>query len=445
MCSPLNGCSKLSGQPNFDIVGVLSLREGGSYVIVKHTLPNGVRIVAEKIPYVRSISFGIWVGTGSERETPQNNGISHFIEHMMFKGTQQRSARQLAESFDEIGGQVNAFTSKEMTCYYAKVLDQHFSTALTILSDMFFDSVFAEEEIEKEKKVIIEEIRMVDDTPDDLVHDLLSEASLGQHSLGYPVLGSVETVESFTRQDLIQYRDQNYAPQRLVVALAGNLPDDYFEQLAEVFQAHQGEALAQTQDVPLFTPGLKVKQKATEQTHLCIGMPGLAVDDSRIYTLVILNNILGGNMSSRLFQEIREERGLAYSVYSYHSAHHDMGIFSIYAGTKHGQEEEVVERILHTLAEVKEKGVTDSELAKAKEQLKSNLMLGLESTNNRMSRLGRNELLLEKHYTLDEIIESVEKISLDQVNQLAREIIDSPKSLALISPDAKVPSSFRRN
>ncbi|MFC7442762.1 M16 family metallopeptidase [Laceyella putida] len=414
-------------------------------MIVKHTLPNGVRIVAEKIPHVRSIAFGIWVGTGSERETLQDNGISHFIEHMMFKGTKKRSARQLAEAFDEIGGQVNAFTSKEMTCYYAKVLDQHFTTALDVLSDMFFESVFAEDEIEKEKKVIVEEIRMVEDTPDDMVHDLLSEASLGQHALGYSVLGSVETVESFTRQDLMRYRERSYAPQHVVVALAGNLPDDYLERLEEVFGAYQGEAAIRTNDVPVFTPGLKLKQKATEQTHLCIGLPGLAIKDSRIYTLVLLNNILGGNMSSRLFQEIREERGLAYSVYSYHSAHRDVGIFAIYAGTKHGQEEEVVDCIQHTLTQVKEKGVADTELAKAKEQLKSSLMLGLESTNNRMSRLGRNELLLGKHYTLDEIVESVENISLDHVNELAREIIDSPMSLALISPDAKVPGSFRRN
>ncbi|MFD1424231.1 M16 family metallopeptidase [Laceyella tengchongensis] len=414
-------------------------------MIVKHTLPNGVRIVAEKIPHVRSIAFGIWVGTGSERETPQNNGISHFIEHMLFKGTKKRSARQLAEAFDEIGGQVNAFTSKEITCYYAKVLDQHFPTALDVLADMFFESVFADEEIEKEKKVIIEEIRMVEDTPDDLVHDLLSEASLGHHALGYPVLGSVETVESFTRQDLVRYREQYYTPQQVVVALAGNLPDDYLEQIEEVFSGYQGQTLARTDHLPVFTPGTKVKEKPTEQTHLCIGLPGLAVKDSRIYTLVLLNNVLGGNMSSRLFQEIREERGLAYSVYSYHSAHRDMGIFAIYAGTKHGQEEEVVDCVQHILTQVKEKGISHAELVKAKEQLKSNLMLGLESTNNRMSRLGRNELLLGRHLSLDEIVESVENITLDDVNDLAREMIASPMSLALISPDAKVPAAFRRN
>jgi predicted Zn-dependent peptidase len=421
------------------------VEKGGSYLIVKHTLPNGVRVVAEKMPHVRSVALGIWVGAGSENETRQNNGISHFIEHMLFKGTKTRTAKQLAEAFDAIGGHVNAFTSKEMTCYYGKVLDQHFSTALEILSDMFFESVFAEAEIEKEKKVIIEEIRMVEDTPDDLVHDLLAEASLGNHSLGYQVLGNVETVQSFTRDDIIRYKERYYAPQNIVIAVAGTLPDDYDEQIAAAFANHKGNPLSETLCVPRFTPDVKVKQKPTEQTHLCIGLPGLSVGDPRIYTLVLLNNILGGNMSSRLFQEIREERGLAYSVYSYHSAHRDGGVFAIYAGTKHGQEDEVCECIHQTLEEVSQKGLTQAELNKAKEQLKSSLMLGLESTNNRMSRLGRNELLLGRHLTLDEIVESVEKITLDEVNEMAREIFSSPMSLALISPNGKIPVSFRRN
>lgn len=413
-------------------------------MITKHTLSNGIRIIAEKIPHVRSIAMGIWVGTGSERESIQNNGISHFIEHMLFKGTKSRTARQLAEAFDEIGGHVNAFTSKEVTCYYAKVLDQHFSIALEVLADMFYGSVFDEQEIEKEKKVIVEEIRMVEDTPDDLVHDLLSEASMANHSLGFPVLGTVETVESFTREDLIQYKKQMYHPHRIVIALAGNLPDDFISLIEHYFNSAEAEPLIETREKPLFTSQVKVKEKFTEQTHLCIGMPGLAMKDSRIYTLILLNNILGGNMSSRLFQEIREERGLAYSVYSYHSAHRDTGLFAVYAGTKHGQEDEVVTCVFEILDDVCRKGIAPSELKKAKEQLKGSMMLGLESTNNRMSRLGRNELLLERHWSLDEIIEDVERITLDDVNELARTIFSQPMSLALISPDGKVPKSFGR-
>lgn len=414
-------------------------------MIVKHTLDNGVRLIAEKIPHVRSVALGIWVGTGSENESLTNNGISHFIEHMMFKGTKNRTAREVAEAFDAIGGHVNAFTSKEITCYYAKVLDEHFSTALEILSDMFFESVFDETEIEKEKKVVLEEIYMVEDMPDDLVHDMLSEASMGDHSLGYPVLGTAETVKSFRREDLFQFKNQFYAPSNVVIAVAGNLPNDYQKKVEEAFSRHQGEMQVLNKETPVFTPNVKIKQKETEQTHLCIGLPGLSAGDDDFYTLVLLNNVLGGNMSSRLFQEIREERGLAYSVFSYHSAHRDTGLFVIYAGTKHGQENEVVEYIYQILDDIKNHGLTTDELNKAKEQLKGSLMLGLESTNNRMSRLGRNELLLNRQFSLDEIIEKVEKITLEGVNHLAQQIFSSPMSLALISPDGKIPSSFRRN
>lgn len=414
-------------------------------MIVTHTLPNGIRIIGEHISHVRSVALGIWIGTGSEYEVPSNNGISHFIEHMLFKGTENRTAKQLAEGFDEIGGQVNAFTAKEMTCYYAKVLDQHFSTALDILGDMFFHSKFDKEEIEKEKKVIIEEIRMVEDTPDDWIHDLLSEASLGAHSLALPVIGNIDNVQSYTREQLLDYWNHNYHPQNVVIAAAGNLPADFLEQVEQMFSKHKGDARTQNQktSVPKFTPQVLIKKKPTEQSHICIGYPGLAVSDPSLYSLVLLNNVLGGNMSSRLFQEIREERGLAYSVFSYHSAHKETGLFSIYAGTAPEQEAEVVEVINQTLDEVCRNGLTSTELRKAKEQLKGSMMLGLESTNNRMSRLGRNEIMLGIHLSLDEIIDKVEGITLEEVNALAKTIFQSPMSLACISPDGKVPSSFR--
>jgi predicted Zn-dependent peptidase len=417
----------------------------GINVIVQHTLPNGVRVVAEQIPYVRSVALGLWVGAGSRHESEEDNGISHFIEHMLFKGTRKRTARQLAEAFDEIGGQVNAFTSKEMTCYYAKVLDQHFPIALDILADMFFESTFAEGEIAKEQKVIVEEIRMVEDTPDDLIHDLLSSVALKNHPLGYPILGSERNVRSFDRGRLLSYRDRYYRPDNLVIALAGNLPEDFMSLVESYFASFTNEQTAEVKESPSFSHDVITRQKQTEQTHLCLGLPGVSLADERIYPFILLNNILGGNMSSRLFQEIREERGLAYSVYSYHSAYRDCGLFAVYAGTAHGQEEEVTDLILRILEDVRENGVTESELKKAKEQMKGSMMLGLESTSNRMSRLGKNELLLGRHLTLDEMVARVEDVTLEDVRTIAREIFSQPLSLALISPSGNIPASYGRD
>ncbi len=412
-------------------------------MIVKHTLSNGLRIVAEMIPHVRSVSMGIWVHTGSKNEDKASNGISHFLEHMLFKGTKKRTARQLAEAFDEIGGQVNAFTSKEITCYYAKVLDDHFAVALEILADMFLESVFHETEIEKEKKVIVEEIRMVEDTPDDLVHDCLAEVSFGKSALGFPVIGTVENVQHFSREDLITYRNHRYHPKNVVIALAGNLPDNFLQLVESFFQAYGTEHDEAKEPAPFFTPNIKIKQKPTEQTHVCLGLPGLPINDPRIYQVILLNTILGGNMSSRLFQKIREEKSLAYSVFSYHSSYQKTGLFAIYAGTAHGQENELISSIQEILQQVQQRGLSPKELKKAKEQLKANLMLGLESTNNRMSRLGRNEILLEKHLSLDELVDEVNRISLDQINELARELFASPRSLAIISPNDRIPTAFK--
>lgn len=414
-------------------------------MIVRHILPNGVRIVAEPIPHVRSISFGFWIGTGSRNETAEINGISHFLEHMLFKGTKKRTARQLAEAFDEIGGQVNAFTSKELTCYYAKVLDEHFTVALEILADMFFGSTLPEKEIEKEQKVVIEEIRMAEDTPDDLVHDLLSKAVMGGHPLGFPILGSVENVLGFDRVCLEDYRLRHYRPDQTVIALAGHLPEDFLDRIESYFSTFSGGGDASVCQPPVFRPDAIVRKKATEQTHLCLGLPGLSIQDPRIYALILLNNMLGGNMSSRLFQKVREERGLAYSVYSYHMAYRDCGLFAIYAGTGPGQENELMQLIYDTLEEICQSGVEVSELNKAKEQLKSGYMLSLESTNNRMSRLGKNELLLGKHMTLDETIELIEQVTTGDILDLAQTLFTQPASLAVISPSGGIPSAYRRD
>ncbi|QKG84552.1 insulinase family protein [Kroppenstedtia pulmonis] len=414
-------------------------------MIEKHTLPNGVRIVAESIPYVHSVSLGLWVGTGSRYETHYNNGISHFLEHMLFKGTKHRTARELAEAFDEIGGHVNAFTSKEMTCYYAKVLDRHLTVALDVLADMYFHSTLAEADIQKEQKVVTEEIKMVEDTPDDIVHDWLDYAAMKQHGLGLPVLGSVENVCSFDRSMLLDYQARHYRPDQLVITMAGKLPANYMREIEERFIHHQvGEGVI-AQEPPRYTGEVIVKQKDTEQVHLCLGLPGLSASDPRIYSFILLNNLIGGNMSSRLFQDVREERGLAYSVFSYHSAYRDNGLFTIYAGTAAGQENEVIEIILYHLDDLRQRGITEEELTKGKEQLKASLMMNLESTDDRMSRLGRNELLLNKHLSLEETEANIEAITSESLLELAQMVFSQPLSMAMISPQGRLPATYRRD
>ncbi|MCM3713244.1 insulinase family protein [Alkalihalobacillus oceani] len=406
-------------------------------------LDNGVRILAEQIPTVRSISIGIWIGTGSRFEQKQENGISHFLEHMFFKGTTSRSAAEIAESFDRIGGQVNAFTSKEYTCYYAKVLDEHAGYAVDILADMFFHSVFDEEELKKEKNVVFEEIKMVDDTPDDIVHDLLSEASYGKHPLGLPILGTVETLQTFTSETLRDYIDRFYTGSNVVVSIAGNVTADVIEQLKSVFSKVKPSTNTFKLEAPAFFSETIVRKKETEQAHLCLGYPGLAVGSTDIYALVLLNNLLGGSMSSRLFQEIREKRGLCYSVFSYHSSYQDSGMLTVYAGTAHQQLEDLTSALLETTGQLAEEGITEKELQNGKEQLKGSLMLSLESTNSRMSRNGKNELLLRKHRTLDDMLAEINGVTLSQVNSLAGQILKEKPSISLINSTGKLPVNLQ--
>lgn len=408
-------------------------------MIIKHTCTNGVRVIIEPITTVRSVAIGVWVGTGSRYEELQNNGISHFLEHMFFKGTQKRSAKEIAESFDSVGGQVNAFTSKEYTCYYAKVLDTHKNMALDVLADMFFESTFIEEELEKEKNVVLKEIKMYEDTPDDIVHDCISQASFGNHPLGYPILGTKETVKSFTREDLFAYKEQMYSPDAVVISVAGNVDESFIREIESYFGHFTSPNHEKASEKPIFLFDTKAKKKTTEQAHLCIGFEGLPVGHERLYDLVILNNILGGSMSSRLFQEVREERGLAYSVFSYHSSYQDQGLLTIYGGTGSDQLEKLYAVILKEIEGLKQDGVTEKEVMNSKEQLKGNLMLGLESTNSRMSRNGKNELLLKRHRSLDEIIAQIDAVTLSSVNMLAKDLFDQSFSRALISPKATFP------
>lgn len=408
-------------------------------MIKQYTCSNGVRVVLENNPTVRSVAIGVWIGTGSRYETPENNGISHFIEHMLFKGTKTRSAREIAESFDRIGGQVNAFTSKEYTCYYAKVLDEHASYALEILADMFFHSVFDREELKKEKNVVYEEIKMYEDTPDDIVHDLLSKSVYENHPLGYPILGTEESLSAFDENRIRSYMDQYYSPDRVVVSIAGNVEEPFIKKVEAHFGKYESASTSAKLVEPTFFRQKLSRKKETEQAHLCLGFKGLEVGHDRIYDLIVLNNILGGSMSSRLFQEVREEKGLAYSIYSYHSSFQDSGMLTIYGGTGANQLQVLSETIHETLHTLKNDGITEKELENSKEQMKGSLMLSLESTNSKMSRNGKNELILRKHKTLDEILEELNRVSMDSVNQLTNQLFTDEYALALISPSGDLP------
>ncbi|MEN8699510.1 M16 family metallopeptidase [Bacillus infantis] len=411
-------------------------------MIKKYTCQNGVRVVLENIPTVRSVAIGVWIGTGSRNEHPGNNGVSHFLEHMFFKGTKTRTAREIAESFDSIGGQVNAFTSKEYTCYYAKVLDTHSKFALDVLADMFFNSTFDGEELNKEKNVVLEEIKMYEDTPDDIVHDLLGKAIYESHPLGYPILGTEETLETFKGDTLREYMHETYTPENVVISIAGNISDSFIQEVEKLFGSYEAGKQERNEDKPVFHSNRVSRKKETEQAHLCLGYEGLPVGHKDMYSLILLNNILGGSMSSRLFQDVREQRGLAYSVFSYHSSFQDTGMVTLYGGTGAKQLDVLFETIQETLATLKRDGITEKELKNSKEQMKGSLMLSLESTNSRMSRNGKNELLLGRHRSLDEIVEQIDAVTETGVNEMANSVFSDQFSVSLISPDGVLPKNL---
>ena len=362
----------------------------------KFTLKNGVRVVCERIPHVRSVSAGIWVKTGSRNENAKNNGISHFVEHMLFKGTETRSAAQIAECIDNIGGQLNAFTGKECTCFYAKTLDEHIGIALDVLSDMFFNSVFDKRDIALEKQVILEEISMYEDSPEELVHDLLSETVWGGSSVGYPILGTKSSLKNINRRMILEYMDERYVQPNTVISVAGNFEEDRLEALLDKYfggwepkNGRDGE----TRQIE-FRPEISIKEKDTEQVHICLGFEGVKTGDDDMYPLLAVNNILGGGMSSRLYQKIREEKGLVYSVYSYPTAYMDTGLFTIYAGMKPENLKEVTNLIEEEVEDIRSNGITQAELERTREQMKGNYILGLESTSSRMNSIGKSNCCL---------------------------------------------------
>lgn len=398
------------------------------------TLSNGLRVIAEKIPHFRSVSVGLWIGTGSMLETRGENGLSHFIEHMLFKGTQQRSAMQIAEEMDAIGGQVNAFTSKECTCYYAKVIDEHFEKALDLLSDMLLHASFNPQDLEKERSVILEEIAMTEDTPEDLVYELLSEAYFGDHALARPILGPAEVIRSVTREQILAFHRRHYRPDNTVLAVAGGYELDQLRELAGRYLGAWA-APAQAQKAEPFAgcaQQVRIKRKDIEQVHVCLGYEGIATGADEAYPMAVFNNIFGGGMSSRLFQKIREEMGAAYSVYSYPTSYPDCGVYAIYAGTSIQQAQQVVDEIRRQVDRFLADGFTDREFTQARDQLKGGYILGLESTSSRMSALGRSKLLLGYANEIDEVIRKIERVTPQDVMSVARRILESPFAAAAV-------------
>ena len=396
------------------------------------TLANGVRVITEAMPHVRSVSVGVWLDSGSRHETPEQNGISHFVEHMLFKGTTHRSAEEIARSVDSIGGNLDAFTAKEMVCFNTKVLDEHLSQAFDVLADLVLDPRFAEEDIEKEKGVILEEIKMEADSPDYLVHEIFSANFWKDHSLGKPILGTRETVRRFDAAMVRAYYGAVYTPSNLLVTAAGNLTHErmvalvrqYFSDLPPGPPPTLGEAPGTHARIALRS------KRALEQVHLCLGVPSYPLAHPQRFACYVLNTLLGGGMSSRLFQNIRERQGLAYAVFSELNPYRDTGCLSIYAGTSIQSARKVVECIVHEFRQLKQTSIVPEELRRAKDHLKGSLMLSLESTSSRMSNLARQEMYFQRFFTLDELLESIEAVDAEAVQRIARTFFD-PRQIAL--------------
>lgn len=402
------------------------------------TLSNGLRVVAEKIPHFRSVSVGLWIGAGSMYETAEENGLSHFIEHMLFKGTQRRSAKQIAQEMDAIGGQMNAFTAKECTCYYAKVIDEHFEKALDLLSDLVLGATFDEAEFEKERGVILEEIAMVEDTPEDLVYELLAQAIFGDQSLARPILGPAQQIRTVSRDTLVQFRNRHYRPDNTVLAVAGNYDWTQLKELAEKMLGAWGsdQAPSSLPAPAIAQPGRLVREKDIEQVHVCLGYPGVAQGSEDLYPLSVLNNLFGGGMSSRLFQRIREEMGAVYSVYSYPTTYPGCGTLTLYAGTSPEQAQKVIDEIHAQTQLLLRDGITKEEFEQSRDQLKGSYILGLESTSSRMSSIGRSRLLLENLQTPEETIAKIEAVRMEDVMRVANEVFQKPYAASAVGKNA---------
>jgi predicted Zn-dependent peptidase len=416
-------------------------------VYKKTTLPSGLRVLTEAMPAIRSASIGIWADVGSALELPAQRGISHMVEHMLFKGTQRRSARAIAETMDGVGGNLNAFTDKETTCYYAKVIDRHMPLAMDVLADMFLHSTFDAAELAKEQKVVLEEIKMYEDSPDELIHDLFLQTMWQGANLGDPTIGFAETIVKITPDDLRSHMRAHYAPNSIVVAAAGNVEHDRFVELvAEEFAGFESTCVLPEPESPLATPSTLVRQKDSEQAYVVIGARGLSAVDDRRYTLSLLDTILGGGMSSRLFQEIREKRGLVYTVYSFQAGYRGAGLFGVYAGTSPENVQSCIDLVSEEFRKIGDVTVSENELHLAKEHIKGSLTLSLESTSSRMIRLGRNEFALGRHVEPEEIEAKIDAVTAAEVQELARDILrEENLGLCIIGPVDEATIAWNRD
>ncbi len=401
----------------------------------KTVLDNGVIVLTEAMDTVRSVALGVWFAVGSRDETPAEAGMSHFMEHMMFKGTPTRTAAEISETFDSLGSELNAFTSKEYTCYYARLVDQHVPLAVEVLSDMVVSSLLAEDACEREREVVIEEIARTDDTPDDLIHEQFAHALWPDHPIGLPILGTRDTVGGFDHSQSAAFRTRHYLTGNCVVAAAGNVDHDALVRLVrEHLVLPEGPRVERPVAGAAGASRLSVLTKDTEQTHIVYGAACMNAHHEDRFVLSILDTILGGGMSSRLFQEIREKKGLAYAVFSFHALYQDTGQFAVYAGTRPGNTEEVVRLIQAEIDRITTQGATPEELERAKESIKGRLVLGLESTRNRMSRLGKAAVIGGELLSVDEVVSRIEAVAADDIVRIASDIFSGGKVLAMIGP-----------
>src|SRR5580700_6446089 len=416
------------------LIDDVRVSQNASRNIRKTVLSNGLLVLTESMPHVRSVSMGAWIGSGSRDEAAEVNGISHFVEHMVFKGTTTRSAQQIAREVDTIGGNLDAFTGKEMVCFNIKVLDENVAPALEVLSDLVLHPTFTPEELAREQGVILEEIKMDEDNPDYLVHEVWTQNFWKGDSLGRPILGTVKTVKSFDQQTLLDFYASQFTPRNMVFSAAGNLEHDAFvAQVEQQFRSlsASGDVVPVKEKAPVATPHITLKRKKSlEQVQVCLGVEAPPVNDKDRYAVYMLNTMLGGGMSSRLFQTIREDRGLAYSIYSEMNPFRDTGSLCVYAGTSVDKTQEVLELTLQELRRLKEETVSEVELKRAKDQLKSNMVIGLESSGSRMANLARQQMYFGRFFGIDEIMEEIEAVTTADVQDLARELFQ-PESLAL--------------
>ncbi|GKX31750.1 peptidase M16 [Vallitalea longa] len=398
------------------------------------TMDNGLCVVGEENSFVRSIALGIWIRNGSIDENKKNNGISHFIEHMMFKGTEKRTAKDIADEMSEVGGRINAFTGKEYMCYYAHTLDNHIDVALDVLSDMILNSSMKPEDMKKEKGVILEEINMYEDSPEEIVHDLIQEEAWSGSTLGYNILGTEELINNFTKEDIKDYMSKYYIPENIVISVVGKFDfDEMFEKISNKFSALKSRKRIPRIDKLDYKKCFVTKDKDIEQVHLCLSFPSIPYNSDDIYILSILNTILGGGINSRLFQTIREEKGLAYSIYSYVESYNIAGMLNIYAATNPTQIEQVILSVMDEINLLLEKGIDEKELNQTKEQLKSNLIIGLENMNSRMSSYGKTKLMIDRIKTQDEMIEGINAVNLDSFINFAKKTFNySEMSTSLV-------------